>query len=335
MNRAYYSASIAKFLSDDPFRILGILTDSSEFEVDELTLSAWKTQIEILKLVLITIPGKVYFEFCIPRMGKRVDVLIFMSGIVFVIEFKVGETHYPSYAVDQVHDYALDLKNFHETSHQLPIVPVLISTQAPKTPWILQENSDNVYLPIKANPNNLLQVIQICLEKIPISIIDAHTWENGQYKSTPTIIEAAQALYRGHNVSEISRSDAGAINLSETSTCVDQIIETTKRRHQKAICFITGVPGSGKTLAGLNIANNHLDNSKDDHATFLSGNGPLVTVLREALVRDKIAQGSRRNEAFRDVRVFIQNIHQFRDEYAHNNIPPQDRVVIFDEAQRT
>ncbi len=119
-------------------------------------------------------------------------------------------------------------------------------------------------------------------------------WENGRYCPTPTIIEAAMALYNGHSVSEISRSDASAINLSQTSDAISKIIRLSKENSQKSICFVTGVPGAGKTLVGLNIATIHIDKSNDLYSVFLSGNGPLVAILREALARDKVLRKKER-----------------------------------------
>jgi hypothetical protein len=171
--------------------------------------------------------------------------------------------------------------------------------------------------------------------------IDLSKWENGRYHPTPTIIEAAMALYNGHSVSEISRSDASAINLSVTSDAISDIIRTSKTKSQKAICFVTGVPGAGKTLVGLNIATTHIDKNNDLYSVFLSGNGPLVAILREALARDKVRhekeQGRKikKNEVMSDVRMFIQNVHNFRDEcLIDSKRPPVEHVALFDEAQR-
>ncbi|HEY6991200.1 MAG TPA: DUF2075 domain-containing protein, partial [Bryobacteraceae bacterium] len=155
------------------------------------------------------------------------------------------------------------------------------------------------------------------------------------YKPTPTIVEAAQTLYRTHSVDDISRSDAGEKNLDELSGRVSVVIDQARQKRTKAICFVTGVPGSGKTLAGLNIATRRSDEHGDEHAVFLSGNGPLVDVLREALARDKVQrEGISKKTAEREVRSFIQNIHHFRDEYIGNDNVPVEKVVVFDEAQR-
>ena len=152
---------------------------------------------------------------------------------------------------------------------------------------------------------------------------------------TPTIIEAAQALYQNHDVKEISRNDAGAQNLTETTAAISQIIDRCKAQKKKAICFVTGVPGAGKTLAGLNIANDRHQFEADEHAVFLSGNGPLVDVLQEALARDRAERsGISKEAARRETKAFIQIIHKFRDEALTREGPPVERVAIFDEAQR-
>jgi hypothetical protein len=149
------------------------------------------------------------------------------------------------------------------------------------------------------------------------------------------------ALYNHHSVSEISRSDASAINLSTTSNSISEIIEISRAKSQKSICFITGVPGAGKTLVGLNIATTHIDKKNELYSVFLSGNGPLVSILREALARDKVNRereaGHRikKHEALSEVRMFIQNVHNFRDECLIDiQKPPIEHVALFDEAQR-
>lgn len=228
MNRSYYAAPIKVFVKEHWQKIFGALADHYEFELEDQQKLAWKVQIDLLKQVLGNIRGYVFFEFSIPRMGKRVDVVILANGIIFVVEFKVGEKTYPAYALEQVMDYALDLKNFHETSHNLPIVPILVSTEAVVIPYHLKSYPDNVYEPLKVNSKTLEDGIKICLQKIALIQIDPLVWESGQYKPTPTIIEAARALYRGHSVKDISRNDAGAINLSETSDTIDLIIDQTK-----------------------------------------------------------------------------------------------------------
>jgi Cdc6-like AAA superfamily ATPase len=340
MTRSYYTNIISDFLTDDSDKILGQLLRNHDFAAENLQRNAWIKQIEILKSELTPFKnGQIYFEFSIPRMGKRVDNILIIDDFIFVIEFKVGDTEYQKHAIEQTVDYCLDLQNFHEGSHHEKIVPILVSTKAPDF-----ENSheinDNLFEPLKGNQNNIAQIINQTLLLSDGPKINPTKWENSIYKPTPTIIEASQALYRGHSVSEISRSDAGAINLSKTTECINRVIEKSKAMNSKSICFLTGVPGAGKTLAGLNIANERRKAHEDENAVFLSGNGPLVYVLREALVRDEVQQAKEIGEKLTKKKsaikanAFIQNIHHFRDDNLISNKAPDEKVVVFDEAQR-
>lgn len=345
MLRHYYSDSIAAFLDKESEAILGVLARCSEFAVEPMQRDAWLEEIRILKLVLAQDcgRGKVYFEYAIPRLGRRIDVVAIIDHVIFVLEFKVGERAFPAYAVDQVWDYALDLKNFHETSHVPPIAPILIATAASQAnPGVAQSaQNDNLLLPIESNVTTLREVIRKVLTFAHGPLIEPSSWEQGRYYPTPTIIEAATSLYNGHSVADISRSDAGAINLTQTSEAISEIIHTAKARSQKAICFVTGVPGAGKTLVGLNIATKHIDKKSELYSVFLSGNGPLVDILREALARNKVLHerelgrkakmGTTRSE----VKAFIQNVHHFRDDCLVDlSHPPVEHVALFDEAQR-
>ncbi len=340
MTRSYYSNSISEFLNDDGDKILGQLIRNHNFATENLQRNAWIRQIEILKTALKPFTnGQIYFEFSIPRMGKRVDNILIIDDFIFVMEFKVGDTEYQKHAIEQAVDYCLDLQNFHEGSHHEKIVPVLISTKATSIENIF-EVSDNLFEPIKGNQDNIAQLVNQILLLSGGYKINHTQWENSIYKPTPTIIEASQALYRGHSVSEISRSDAGAINLSKTTECINRIIEKSKNTPSKSICFLTGVPGAGKTLAGLNIANERRKAHKDENAVFLSGNGPLVYVLREALIRDEVHQAKENNQKLTKKKsaikanAFIQNIHHFRDDNLISDKAPDEKVVVFDEAQR-
>ena len=340
MTRSYYSNTISDFLKDDETRILGQLSLHHNHALEDLQKNAWVKQITILKDTLQSVDnGQIYFEFSIPRMGKRVDNVLIINDLIFVLEFKVGDNQYQKHSIEQVVDYCLDLQNFHEGSHNEKLIPVLISTKAEQIENVFKSEA-NLFEPLKANQQNLSAVINKTLLQSNRKQINATDWENSIYKPTPTIIEAAQALYKGHNVKEISRHDAGAINLSKTTDCINNIIETAKRENKKSICFLTGVPGAGKTLAGLNIANERMKADEDEHAVFLSGNGPLVDVLREALTRDEVATSKENGEpltkkvAAIKANAFIQNIHHFRDDNLISKKAPVEKVVVFDEAQR-
>lgn len=342
MSREYYSASVEEFIDAKPDLILGELTRNHQFALEDLQRNAWVSQVEILKHSLIQLPNcHVAFEYTIPRMGKRVDVVILYSGVVFVLEFKVGEKKHTKSAIEQGLDYSIDLKNFHEQSHYRSIVPIIIATEAPEYKPVFEMYPDHVYYPTKSNKNNFVSHIKAIATKIQESNpIIPNEWLESIYKPTPTIIEAAQALYKGHNVKEISRSDSGAINLGATSEAISEIINLSKTKNRKSICFITGVPGAGKTLAGLNIANERHNIDEGEHAVFLSGNGPLVEVLQEALARNDVLekkgtdQQITKAQALIKTKAFIQNIHHFRDDALQNKKPPIERVAVFDEAQR-
>ena len=343
MKRSYFSDYTSNFLTTDESSILGELVRSHTFNLNELQRNSWIKEISILKLSLEDhYNSYICLEYSIPRMGKRADAVLLVNNVVVILEFKVGSSTYNSGDLDQALDYALDLKNFHEQSHDKITLPVLVATDAENTNNELKKYDDDIYLPIKLNQHNLSEVFEF-INRINSSndIIDPIKWINSIYKPTPTIIQAAQALYTGHNVSEISRSDSHAFNLDATAKEIFNVIEYSKMNKKKSICFITGVPGAGKTLAGLNIANyTQNTDTYEENAVFLSGNGPLVTVLQEALARDDVfsnlEQGNniRKAEALNKSKAFIQNIHHFRDEYLRDENAPIERVVIFDEAQR-
>jgi len=306
MLRAYYGKSIADFIQEDDLNILGTLAKHHGYQtLEKSQQNAWERQITILK----------------SQFGDK----------IFLLEFKIGSEQYDKHAIDQVIDYALDLRNFHEGSHYVNLIPILIAEKAP----IFENNfqtAQNLDQAILLNAQNLNEFFKPYDSS---SLMDVLAWEQSPYKPTPTIIEAAQALYQNHDVAEITRSDAGAKNLSATANCISNIIEQAKQGSKKAICFVTGVPGAGKTLAGLNIANQRLKVAEDEHAVFLSGNGPLVQVLQEALARDSVIKNKIKKEnALKATKAFIQNIHHFRDEYLKNSQAPTEKVVVFDEAQR-
>lgn len=343
MNRAYYSDSIPNFLNSDVDAILGALERGNDFSLELSQRDAWLEEIQILRSVLSARQGSIYFEYSIPRMGRRIDVVLLIGPVIFVLEFKVGEKEFPAHALDQVWDYALDLKNFHETSHDRYIAPILIATHADNASPIVASTPkhDQLLFPISSSVNLLGNVIEQVLSFAEGPNIDCNQWEAGRYCPTPTIIEAALALYGGHSVKEISRSDASAINLGQTSDAISEIIRSAKEQSRKAICFVTGVPGAGKTLVGLNIATTHIDKENDLYSVFLSGNGPLVAILREALARDRVrrekerGQRLRKGEAMSEVKMFVQNVHHFRDDCLIDpKSAPVEHVALFDEAQR-
>ncbi|HYX21564.1 MAG TPA: DUF2075 domain-containing protein [Thermoanaerobaculia bacterium] len=335
---AYYSAPVATFLADSPPGIIGALTNASAFAIDLSQRGAWQTEIELLKAALEGLPGTLFLEFDVPRLGSRVDAVLVSGPAVFPIEFKCGEAHFNTADFNQAWDYALDLKNFHGASHDVPIFPILFATevQHSDTEWAAP-HPDGVRRPYRCGPNGLRSAIGAALAQVSGPAIDGPAWGAATYRPTPTIVEAARTLYAKHSVDAISRHDAGARNLSLTSAAVEEVIERARAERTKAIIFVTGVPGAGKTLVGLNVATRR-QLLGEARAVYLSGNGPLVAVLQEALTRDEFARPGnteRKGVIRQKVKPFIQNVHHFRDAgLKWATAPPDDHVVIFDEAQR-
>lgn len=364
--RYFYYDLIADFLSKDTTSILGKLSEKNNFNLTIEQRNTWIEEIVILKNILSPYSGKgsLWIEYSIPRLGRRIDVVLLIEGCVFLLEFKVGAREYNSADIEQVWDYALDLKNFHEDSHNLSIFPILVATDGKNNGiGTFMPFDDGVYFPICTNRDGLSEVIKNGLFFADKKVVDDYMWGISRYAPTPTIIEAAMSLYNSHSVEDITRSDASAENLSITSKYVMNVIEGAKRNRNKAICFVTGVPGAGKTLVGLNIATQQSGKDKNAPAVYLSGNGPLVKVLREALTRDKVKrdkeQGLRvtKKEVSSKIEAFIQNVHHYRDACLEGTIiengeikpdlnyfrteknkdksyAPIDHVAIFDEAQR-
>lgn len=338
---AYFTSTIGEFIALSDAQVVGQMTLSNAYELTLEQRDAWAAQLPVLRSALRDIAGTILLEFELPRLGSRVDAVVISGPAVIPIEFKVGETRFVREDVYQAWDYGLDLKNFHEASHDAPVFPILVATASPRSDSDWQDaHSDRVFPPARTNAAGLRSLIELALARASGLSLDGATWGRSVYRPTPTIIEAARSLYARHTVDAITRSEAGAINLAVTSKRVEQIIDETRQRRGKAIVFVTGVPGAGKTLVGLNVATQRRDEANESHAVFLSGNGPLVAVLREALIRDEVsrraAEGEkiRKGEAGTKVKQFIQNVHHFRDAGLTNDAPPSDHVVIFDEAQR-
>ena len=358
---AFYANSVAAFLRASDDEVYAPLASPHGYTLAPEQLSAWRLQLPVLRAALrglarvpqeqVPVPFGdeaapapwLHLEFDIPRLGRRVDAVLVTSTAVIPIEFKVGAKKFQQADYEQAWDYGLDLKNFHAPSHAAAIFPILCATEAPKSDrrW-KPPHADGVRPPFCCNGQGLSTAIALALVEAGTAPtpITPSTWGTGSYSPTPTIIEAARSLYARHTVHDITRSDAGAVNLAVTSAAVERIIAGARERRRKAIVFVTGVPGAGKTLVGLNVATRH--GSRDDaaHAVFLSGNGPLVAVLREALARDDLDRAKLTDPRARigtsrtAVRAFIQNVHHFRDATLRDPAAPADHVVVFDEAQR-
>ena len=365
MERFFYQNNITGFLADSEDTILGALARNNSFDLVDLQRNAWLYEISFLKNLLHDEKsGHIIFEYSIPRLGKRIDVVLLLHGIVFALEFKVGADEYLRQDLEQVWDYALDLKNFHEASRNLTIVPILVATEADSASISkeVSQYDDQVFEPILSNAAALPQIIAQFVDEYAQEL-DLSRWVFSRYMPTPTIIQAASSLYLNHSVADITKTEASGENLQRTSEFVMNVIDHSRTNGEKSICFVTGVPGAGKTLVGLNIAVRQFE--KKDLAVYLSGNQPLVDVLSEALARDKKRQEEERNpnvrytltEARRNVKSFIQIVHHYRDatltklkkpivngvleidptkvdKYKNDGYSEVEHVAIFDEAQR-
>ena len=340
---AWYAAPIERFVAASTNEVIGALARASSFAVVEKQTQAWEREIEILRTALAGVAGHLFLEFDVPRLGSRIDAVVIAGAAIVVVEFKVGAEEFARHDYEQAWDYALDLKNFHRASHAARILPILVATEATAgdVGW-QQAHHDGVHPPRRSTVAALREAIVTALAHGVGPTIEPQQWGLAPYQPTPTIVQAARALYARHSVEAISRSDASAKNLGITSRTVEQIIADAQRDSWKAIVFVTGVPGAGKTLVGLNVATRHRRSIDEDpaHAVFLSGNDPLVKVLRAALTRDEFdrlrAEGKPRRKGAieQEVKPFIQNVHHFRDAGLKSASPPPEHVVVFDEAQR-
>lgn len=372
--RCLYNSDFITFINKDTDAILGALCDNYHGTALTTTIEAWKAEIITMKSVLTSFSddnAQVIFEYDIPRLGKRIDVVLLLKGIIFCLEFKVGESNILETDVDQVLDYALDLKNFHKFSQDKVIVPILIATNYRKSSTSIQMSvyDDMVVNPLVTGKTDIPELIASVLSKFPDELPVNSNWIISPYAPTPTIIEAARTLYESHSVEDITRHEADKVSTDETISYILNVIQKCKSRKEKGICFVTGVPGAGKTLVGLDVAvkQTYQGNDtpiEDEGAVYLSGNGPLVAVLTEALAKDNYNKCNERNEkkkvsdSRREVGKFIQIIHRYRDnmlakiknpvENGVLEIDPEkavkisdsgfgevEHVAIFDEAQRS
>lgn len=374
-NRCLYNTTFRQFIDTAPKEILGTLHLNYHGDALTTTDDAWIGEITLLQQVLLSWkeePSQIIFEYDIPRLGKRIDVVLLLRGIIFCLEFKVGQSSALQADVEQVMDYALDLKNFHLYSHDRTIVPILVPTSYTTVTTEFQPSvyDDSIYNPLISGADNLQNLISGVLEHAGATTPSANNdnWIISPYTPTPTIIEAARSLYENHSVEDITRHEADKVFTDATTNYILQVIQQSKEQNAKSICFVTGVPGAGKTLVGLDVAikqtykDGELD--KENGAVYLSGNGPLVAVLTEALARDNlkkcIDRGEKKNlsDSRREVSEFIQIIHRYRDnmlakiknpvENGIVEIDPEkavkqeatgygevEHVAIFDEAQRS
>jgi hypothetical protein len=347
---AYYRAPLTQFLSDTPTAInwqLARENGKAQYPLTPEAIKAWELQLPPLqdacRQFIAEIPRAATFEilleYPIPRVGKRIDAVMLMHDVIVAIETKTGLS--ATTAERQADDYAIHLACFHEPSAERTIVPLVVSdghvASAGPRPF-----ADDVARPCcRATTATLGRVLSEIAHRecnYASPPIDSNSWDNGIFHPIPPIIDAAVGLYAGHEVFEIGHASAPKEQLDKATTSLQQVVSAVREKGEKAIAFITGVPGSGKTLVGLNAVHHA---NLGEASSFLSGNGPLVKILREALIRDKlrrsIAQGNpvTRRETEIVMQTLIQSVHRFADEHYKVGAPiPNERMIIFDEAQR-
>lgn len=373
-NRCLYNNSFSGFDNESEATVYSIMDDNYHGDALTTTREAWKSEIAIMKRILSQHrerDGRIIFEYDIPRLGKRIDVVLLLEGIIFCLELKVGESRILEADVDQVLDYALDLKNFHKFSQDKIIVPILIATNYRSSSTEIQMSvyDDKVVNPLITGELGITNLISEVLRRFPKESPVNPNWIISPYAPTPTIIEAARTLYESHSVEDITRHEADKVSTDQTIAYILDVIQKSKQNQEKSICFVTGVPGAGKTLVGLDVAIRQTYQGQsepviDEGAVYLSGNGPLVAVLTEALAQDNLKKCRERNEkkkitdSRREVSKSIQMIHRYRDnmlakiknpvENGVLEIDPEkavkmanagfgevEHVAIFDEAQRS
>jgi len=376
MTRCLYNSSFKDFLHTPSLSVLGTLHSNYHGETLTTTNDAWEGEINILQEVLKQWEDEdahIIFEYDIPRLGKRIDTVLLLRGVIFCLEFKIGQNEALQNDLEQVLDYALDLKNFHLFSADKQIVPILVPSriETATTEFKPSPYDDGIFNPIICGASNLQQTIKKIISHAEDKINQdrwGEKWIISPYSPTPTIVQAARTLYENHSVEDITRHEADKVSTDRTIAYLLEIIEKSKDNGEKSICFVTGVPGAGKTLVGLDVAikQTYKDGEKDKEngAVYLSGNGPLVAVLTEALAIDNQKKcknrGERKNlsDSRREVSEFIQMIHRYRDNMLAKiknpveggvlEIDPQkaiahgstgysevEHVAIFDEAQRS
>ena len=259
MSRCLYNSSFEEFAIADENSIFGELCENYHGDALTTTREAWKSEISIMKGAISNFIGKdgrIIFEYDIPRLGKRVDVVLLFEGIVFCLEFKVGETRILEGDIDQVLDYALDLNNFHKFCEDRIIAPILIATnyRNSSTDIKMSVYDDKIINPLVTGKTGIVTLINEVLKRFPNESPVNPNWIISPYAPTPTIIEAAKSLYENHTVENITRHEADKVSTDRTIAYILDVIQKSKEKQEKSICFVTGVPGAGKTLVGLDVA---------------------------------------------------------------------------------
>jgi hypothetical protein len=337
--QAFWSAAVPKFLATDPQSVIGELArrQIQHFRRNEAEqLAAWHETIAALRAALTSLGAAagawwVLLEYPMLRLGMRIDAVLLTDRAILVAEFKRNQIDLA--ACRQVEDYALNLRDFHDTSRRHPIVPILVSNNADpagnRRPLLWHALAD-VHQATPAGLAGLILDIQGQIGS-PREPLNAPEWCRGAYRPVPTIIEAARMTFFRHGVDDIRQARADSTNLGATAGAIQAALAAARAAGEKIAVFVTGIPGAGKTLCGLTAA----FAGDDPDATFLTGNPTLVHVLREALVRDAAGHNATRRDTAHTIKSKIQRLPDFRNEYVRRaNLVPPERIAVIDEAQR-
>jgi hypothetical protein len=332
---------VPTFLAADPQPLINQLAhdDFQRFQRNHAQqLRAWDITLLTLHRALEAWPEAAEFhlvlEFAILRLGRRIDAVLITPRAIIVLEFKAGATAFDTTSQRQAEDYAIDLQDFHESSRNRPIIPILVATSAADPPTNLPLMLEGAWHPLLASARSLGPLLKDLHARLPspTSPINPATWHDAPYRPVPNIIDAACTLYTRNAVADIQSAGAPAHNLRETTTAILAAIAEAKTRSQHLAIFVTGTPGAGKTLCGLNAV---FGAGRESGATFLTGNPTLVHVLREALARDAAGDQPKLLRAARQrTEAAIQVLPKFRDHHVLTGHTPAEHVAVIDEAQR-
>jgi DUF2075 family protein len=361
MSKAYYQSSVENFLKVHEDEIIGKLNKAGTSFASQwtITTTSWDSSIQILKnsfFELIELYPQVKFwhiflEYEIPRLATRIDAVLIADDLIFVIEFKFDRRKYELADIRQVEDYANDLYDFHFESRNKTIIPILLAPLA-KAILVETNTNDDVFIKpcLKTNAINFSRIVYdsyFSNHNKSNEKINPTRWEGSEYQPTPSIIHAAKLLFAGQSVETITISGAEQNDLDDTTHHIIDVINEARIKDKKIVCFLTGVPGAGKTLVGLNLVHEKEEfGGEETNTAYFSGNGPLINVLREALSRDHFERQNKlfqirarskrpvKKDSEREVKSKIQNLHQFIKDSIRRDSPPTERIVVFDEAQR-
>jgi hypothetical protein len=348
---SFFRSNVADFLAVSEGEILARLSHAyasrgytSQYTDQTLT---WERDIRSLRQVLTRCMQKdsnaaewgVLLEFSIPRKEVRIDAVILMSGQIVILEAKSGGAFFS--AKKQIEEYALLLHYFHKASANRMIVPIIVSPEAGE-PGLDPLRQDELFpqlatywvrRTITTSWQYLPDVLELVEKRKNAEQIQVESWDESPYHPVPSIIEAAVALKSGLSIREIAQCEASEHEIGLVRQTIQAYVDQARERKRHVICFLTGVPGSGKTLVGLSLA--HSQENQENAIHFMSGNGPLVKVLQHLFTQEGRKRGANATNARIEARTLIENVHIFARNYMEDDRrEPSNHAIIFDEAQR-